>query len=82
MFAFNALPSSRKTPEIKALRNKKDFSLAQVPIASIVNYINFDPRIADRVNDIADGTVSEDCGRGGATQTTEADAEGIQSKTS
>lgn len=57
MFAFNALPSSRKTPEIKALHDKKDFSLASVPIASIVNYINFDPRIADKVNDKADGTM-------------------------
>jgi len=57
MFAFNALPSSRKTPEIKALHDKNDFSLVSVPIASIVNYINFDPRIADKVNDKADGTM-------------------------
>lgn len=72
MFAFNALPSSRKTPEIKALRDKKDFSLAQVPIASIVNYINFDPRITDRVNELADGNwFQRVTGRGGATQTTQ-----------
>ena len=56
MLAFNALPSSRKTPEIKALQDKKDFSLLSVPIASIVNYINFDPRITDKVNKFADGT--------------------------
>ena len=56
MFAFNALPSNRKTPEVKALESKKDFSLAEVPIASLVNYINFDPRIVDTVNRFADGT--------------------------
>ena len=38
------------------MQDKKDFSLLSVPIASIVNYINFDPRITDKVNKFADGT--------------------------
>lgn len=74
MFCFNALPSSRKTPEIKSLESKNDFSLSNVPIANIVNYINFDPRIADKVNKNADGTMlSRFFNVGGGTQT---DSEG------
>jgi hypothetical protein len=81
MFAFNALPSSRKTIEIKNLQNRKDDSFANLPIASILNYINFDPRIADSINDKADGTaLSRQLGLTGVTQTTEADADGNTEK--
>ena len=78
MLCFNALPSSRKTPEIKSLRSKKDFSLRPIPISSIVNYINFDPRIADSVNDNADGTmIGRFFGAGGAKQESDGDGERI-----
>jgi hypothetical protein len=78
MLCFNALPSSRKTPEIKALVIQKDFSLAEVPIASIVNYINFDPRIADKVNEAADGSwLSRATGTGGAKQESEGSSKRI-----
>ena len=78
MLCFNALPSSRKTPEIKALAIQKDFSLAEVPIASIVNYINFDPRIADKVNEAADGSwLSRATGTGGAKQESEGSSKRI-----
>jgi len=56
MFAFNALPSNRKTPEVKSLRDKYDSSLRMIPIANVVNYINFDSTIADKINAKADGT--------------------------
>ena len=56
MFAFNALPSNRKTPEVKSLRDKYDSSLRKIKIAHVVNYINFDSTIADKINAKADGT--------------------------
>jgi hypothetical protein len=80
MLCFNALPSSRKTPEIKALGSQKDFSITPVPIASIVNYINFDPRIADSINDKADGTMfsrATGIGLGGAKQEQDGDSKRI-----
>ena len=56
MFAYNALPSNRKTAEIKSLATKTDDSLRKVPIAQAVNYINFDETITDSLNNKADGT--------------------------
>lgn len=56
MFAFNALPSNRKTNEIKALENDIDDSHRKLPLAHIVNYINFDEAIRDKINSKADGT--------------------------
>jgi len=71
-FAFNALPSNRKTYEIKALggnKNYEDDSLRKVPIKQAVNYINFDETITDSLNSKADGTaLGRAVGVGGATQ--------------
>lgn len=71
-FAFNALPSNRKTTEVKNLETKVDDSIRKVPIAQAVNYINFDETIADKINSKADGTwVGRNLGIGsrGAKQT-------------
>jgi len=71
-FAFNALPSNRKTPEIKALGEggvdgTKDDSLREIPIAHAVNYINFDEAVANVLNKKADGNWFSR-GSGGAQQ--------------
>lgn len=55
MFAFNALPSNRKTNEIKALENDIDDSHRKLPLAHIVNYINFDEAIRDKINSKSGG---------------------------
>jgi len=56
MFAFNALPSNRKTQEVKNLIDVKDDSFRKIPIANIVNYINFDESLRSEVNKGVDGT--------------------------
>lgn len=55
MFAFNALPSNRKTNEIKALENDVDDSHRKLSLAHIVNYINFDEAIRDKINSKSGG---------------------------
>ena len=72
MFAYNALPSNRKTTKIKGLENKKDDSLQWIPMAQAVNYINFDETVRDALNNAGDGTAwSRFWGYGGAKQSTE-----------
>ena len=69
MFAYNALPSNRKTVEIKKLETLTDDSLRSVPMAQAVNYINFDETVRDEMNAKGDGTmVSRFFGFGGAKQ--------------
>lgn len=71
MFAFNALPSNRKTLEIRALgdKNENDNSIQRVPIVQAVNYINFDETVTDELNALADGTMwSRALKFGGSTQ--------------
>ena len=69
MFAYNALPSNRKTAEIKSLATKNDDSLRKVPIAHAVNYVNFDETITDALNSKADGTaIGRFLGWGGAKE--------------
>lgn len=46
---FNALPSIRRTPEVQALLN-------DASVASVVNFINFDETVAEKINDNSDGT--------------------------
>jgi len=76
MFAYNALPSNRKTIPIKGLETKKDDSLQWIPMAHAVNYINFDEPVRDKMNNRADGTMwSRFWGYGGAKQSTEASEE-------
>ena len=76
MFAYNALPSNRKTIPIKNLENESDDSLLVVPLAHAVNYINFDEPVRDKMNAKADGTMlSRVFGTGGAKQST-ADGDG------
>jgi len=71
MFAYNALPSNRKTIPIKNLENDYDGSLQVVPMAHVVNYINFDETVRDEMNSKGDGTmVSRFFGTGGAKQST------------
>jgi len=70
-FAFNALPSNRKTPEIRALGegDVKDDSLREIPIAHAVNFINFDEALANILNKKADGNmVTRWWGTGGTQQ--------------
>lgn len=57
MFAFNALPSNRKTYEIKSLESDTDDSYRNLPLANVVNYINFDEAITDKLNNKGDGTL-------------------------
>jgi len=74
MFAYNALPSNRKTLDIKNLENGAiDNSLRGVPIAHAVNYINFDETISETANKKADGWgIGDGIFRfGAATQTNE-----------
>ena len=69
MFAYNALPSNRKTAEIKSLATKTDDSLRKVPMAQAVNYVNFDETITDTLNNKADGTaIGRFFGWGGAKE--------------
>lgn len=71
MFAFNALPSNRKTLEIRALgdKNELDNSIQIVPVAHAVNFINFDETITDTLNSKGDGNmISRFFKFGGATQ--------------
>jgi hypothetical protein len=69
MFAYNALPSNRKTIQIKSLETVIDDSLRKVPMAQAVNYINFDETVRDKMNAKGDGTMlSRALGSGGATQ--------------
>ena len=69
MFAYNALPSNRKTLEIKKLATKTDDSLRVVPMAQAVNYINFDETVTDIMNAKADGTaIGRALDFGGATE--------------
>jgi len=71
MFAYNALPSNRKTIPIKGLETQYDDSLQLVPMAQAVNYINFDETVRDEMNAKADGTMwSRFWGTGGAKQST------------
>jgi len=56
MFAYNALPSNRKTLEIKKLSTKTDDSLRVIPMAAAINYINFDETVSEVMNAKADGT--------------------------
>jgi hypothetical protein len=56
MFAYNALPSNRKTPAIKSLESGEDSSLRKVKMAHAVNYVNFDETIVDTLNRKADGS--------------------------
>ena len=46
---FNELPSIRRTPEVQALLN-------DVSVANAVNFINFDEKVAEKINDNSDGT--------------------------
>jgi hypothetical protein len=69
MFAYNALPSNRKTIQIKSLETDRDYSLRRVPMAHAVNYINFDETVRDTMNAKGDGTMlSRLFGAGGAKQ--------------
>lgn len=71
MFAYNALPSNRKTIKIKELETESDDSLKIVPMAHAVNYINFDETVRDTMNSKGDGTMlSRLIGSGGARQST------------
>ena len=71
MFAYNALPSNRKTIQIKSLETLPDDSLRRVPMAQAVNYINFDETVRDKMNAKGDGTmISRLLGTGGAKQGT------------
>lgn len=46
---FNELPSIRRTTEVQALLN-------DTSVANAVNFINFDEKVAERINDNSDGT--------------------------
>lgn len=46
---FNELPSIRRTNEVQALLN-------DISVANAVNFINFDEKVAEKINDNSDGT--------------------------
>lgn len=46
---FNELPSLRRTTEVQALED-------DISVANAVNFINFDEKVKDRINDNSDGT--------------------------
>lgn len=46
---FNELPSIRRTPEVQILLN-------DVTVANVVNFINFDEKVTEKINDNSDGT--------------------------
>ena len=78
MFAYNALPSNRKTLEIKKLGTKTDDSIRVVPMAQAVNYINFDETVTDAMNAKADGTwLGRQFDMGGAKESNASSAERI-----
>ena len=54
---YNALPSNRKTQNIKSLETESCDGLKQIPMAHAVNYINFDENVAYALDSKGNGTM-------------------------